>query len=149
LLAFDSSQAHEYSSLLPGFAMPGTFGTHLLYYISGPFGHTYDHMVSSLLWLLSHLQRGHAICLVSAYLWCVSSSPNPPPLPPCFGCPHGVTVSHSWRMSRTVELSGSEFSFHVGGLAEIQAALLVTLSCQSLLSMTCACCRWHRVSTER
>lgn len=46
-------------------------------------------------------------------------------------------VTHSWRTSRTVGLSGSEFTFHVEGLAEIQA-LLMTLSCHSLLSMTCA-----------
>lgn len=35
-------------------------------------------------------------------------------------------------------LSGREFAFHVGELVQSQAALPVTLSCHSLLSMTCA-----------
>lgn len=43
-------------------------------------------------------------------------------------------ATHSWRMSRMVGLCSSEFTVHVGGLAEIQVALLMTLSCHSLLS---------------
>lgn len=125
------------------FAKPGSFWTWLLCPSPGSLRCMYACLVSLLLRFLSLLQRGHAICLAFAHLQCVSSishtiSTTPMPLTEHMVGP----VTRSWRMSRTVGLSGSEFTFCVGGLAEIQA-LLMTLSSHSLLSMTWAWGGWH------
>lgn len=57
--------------------------------------------------------------------------------PHAFDCPHGRTCHSFLENVQDVGLSGSELAFHVGELAELQAALQMTLSCCFLLSVTC------------
>lgn len=60
------------------------------------------------------------------------------PPPPCLQLPTWQDLSLvPGERPGGVGLSDSELAFHVGGLAELHAALRMTLACHSLLSMAC------------
>ena len=138
------------------------FGTGPLCPSPGSFSCAYAHLASLLLWFLSHLQRGHAICLAFVHPQCVSSTSHTIPPPPCLWLPTWQELSlipgerpGQWGWVAVSSPSMWEDGWAPSGFADdpvlpfsIKHDLCLgwmTLSFHGELGLTCA---WKMASTD-